>query len=217
VLFVVDSPGGSVVGSQEIYRAVKNLSKPKVAYFRETAASGAYYLSTGADYIISEPSALTGSIGVIMTLADLSGLFEKIGYNMTDIISGESKDMGSPGRPLTAKERTILQTLVDEIFQDFKSAVISNRGSRLNMAKFNEILDGRVVSGKQAREIGLVDAVGSKQDAILKAAQMGNITDAEPRLCEISTSSGSGGLFGASSMLGGLFSQTQKKVSVKYE
>ncbi|MFA5077533.1 MAG: signal peptide peptidase SppA [Candidatus Micrarchaeia archaeon] len=218
VLLVVDSPGGSVVGSQEIYRAVKNLDKPKVAYFRESAASGAYYISTGTDYIISEPSALTGSIGVIMTLADLSGLFEKIGYNMTDVISGESKDMGTPSRPLTQKERAILQSLVDEIFQDFRSVVVQNRGSRLNMQKFEEILDGRVVSGKQAKEIGLVDALGSKEDAIMQAAQLGNITDSEPRLCVVSPSSGSQGLFGMNSLLRGLvFGEAQKKVSIRYE
>ncbi len=216
VVVVVNSPGGSVVATREIYDAVKGLEKPKVAYFREVAAAGAYYVSSAADYIISEPNALTGSIGVIMTLSDMSGLFEKIGLNMSAIKSGEAKDIGSFARPMTEKERHILQALVDEIFSEFKSIVLENRGSRLNMEKFNEILDGRVVSGRQAKEIGLVDELGNKQDAISKAAQLANITDKEPAICEIKLSSQSSGFFDARSFLS-IFEKNAKKVSVKYE
>lgn len=215
VVFVVNSPGGSVVASREIYDAVKGLEKPKVAYFREAATSGAYYVSSAADYIISEPNALTGSIGVIMILSDMSGLFEKIGFNMSAIKSGEAKDIGSFARPMTEKERQILQALVDEIFSEFKSIVLENRGPRLNMEKFNEILDGRVVSGRQAKEIGLVDELGNKQGAISKAAQLANITDKEPAICEIELSSQSAGLFDARSFLS-IFEKNAKKVSVKY-
>ncbi len=219
VLFVVDSPGGSVVGTREIYDSVKGLNKPKVAYFREVAASGAYYLSTGTDYIISEPDALTGSIGVIMTVTELSGLLDKLGINATAIKSGESKDIGSESRPMTDKERAILQTMVNEIFDEFKGVVVQNRGSKLNTAKFNEILDGRVVSGRQALAIGLVDALGTKKDAIRKAAALGNITDAEPNLCQIDTGGGTGGLFGASLRLPGIseIAGLGKKASVKFE
>lgn len=217
VVFVIDSPGGSVVATREIYDAVKNLEKPKVAYFREAAASGAYYIATGTDYIVSEPNALTGSIGVVMTLADMSGLLEKIGVNVTSITSGESKDIGSYSRPMTEKEREILQSLVDEVFQEFKGIVISNRGSRLDLQKFNEILDGRVLSGRQAKEIGLVDALGSKKDAIMKAAGLANITDAEPSICEISVSGGGAGLFDARYFLPPILTQNQKRVSVSYE
>jgi protease-4 len=216
VVFVVNSPGGSVVATREIYDAVKGLEKPKVAYFREVAASGAYYVSSAADYIISEPNALTGSIGVIMTLSDMSGLFEKIGLNMSAITSGEAKDIGSFARPMTEKERQILQALVDEIFSEFKSIVLENRGSRLNMEKFDEILDGRVVSGRQAKKIGLVDELGNKQAAISKAAQLANITDKEPAICEIELSSQSQGLFNARSLLS-IFEKNARKVSVKYE
>jgi protease IV len=221
VVFVVDSPGGSVVGTREIYNAVKALDKPKVAYFREVAASGAYYLSTGTDYIISDPDALTGSIGVVMTVGDLSGLFGKIGYNETTIKSGEEKDIGSYSRPMTEKDRQILQALVDEIFTEFKNIVIANRGSRLNMQKFNEILDARVVSGTQAKSIGLVDALGTKKDAIAKAADMAGITDEEPKICQISTMPSEGGLFGATELFRGaldaLLPQGSPKVSVRYE
>lgn len=223
VVFVIDSPGGSVVATREIYSAVKALEKPKVSYFRELAASGAYYIATGTDYIVSDPDALTGSIGVVMTLADLSGLLEKVGVNVTEVKSGELKDIGSSTRPMSQKERTILQGLVDEIFQEFKSIVIENRGSRLRMAKFNEILDARVLSGRQAKEIGLVDQLGSKHDAILKAAEMANITDEEPPICQISiTPGGSGGLFSSEAFFSGLRSalfpgNDAKKVSIRYE
>lgn len=216
VLFVVDSPGGSVVASREIYDSVKALDKPKVAYFREVAASGAYYISAGTDYIVSDPDALTGSIGVIMTMSDLSGLFGKIGYNVTAIKSGEMKDIGSEGRPITDKERMVLQTLVDEIFSEFKSIVVENRGSRLDMARFDEILDGRVVSGRQAKEIGLVDALGTKKDAIRKAAQMANITDAEPSICSVEVSGTSGNIFNVKALIPGVLDDV-KKVSVRYE
>ena len=219
VLFVINSPGGGVVATREIYDAVKELDKPKVSYFREMAASGGYYVATATDYIVSEPLALTGSIGVRMTLNDLSGLLDKIGVNFTEIKSGEQKDMGSPYRPMTAEERQVLQTLVDEIFEDFKSAVVSGRGEKLDMAKFNKILDARVVSGKQAKEIGLVDELGNKGDAIMAAARLANITDENPRICQIQiSSSASSGLFDTSALIQAIKGGTGgTKVSVKYE
>lgn len=198
VLFVINSPGGSVVGSREIYNSIMNLSKPKVAYFREVAASGGYYISAPMDYIVSDPATLTGSIGVIVTFSDLSGLFEKIGYNMTSITSGELKDIGSPARPMTDQEKELLQSIVDEIFQDFKSIVIKHRGSKLNMAKFEEILDGRILTGKQAKEIGLVDAIGTKKDALKKAKELADLS-LDSSLCDVELVSSSSGLFGLNS------------------
>ena len=213
VVFVINSPGGSVVASREIYTSIVNLSKPKVGYFREVAASGAYYISTPLDYIISDPATLTGSIGVIITFSDLSGLFEKIGYNSTSIKSGELKDIGSSDRPITDKEREIIQAAVDEIFEDFKSIVLKHRGSKLNKAKFEEILDGRVITGKQAKAIGLVDELGNKKDAINKARELAGLPEDAPT-CEISVVSSSSGLFGLNS----LFSPSSSKgIEVKFQ
>lgn len=172
ILLVVNSPGGSPVASREIYNALKESDKPKVAYFREVAASGGYYIAMGTDYIISEPDAITGSIGARMTLSEMTGLFEKIGYNETSIKSGELKDMGTPARPMTEKERMILQEMVDQIFSEFKDIVIQNRGSELDRAEFEKVLDARIMSGRQAHEIGMVDEVGSKDDAIDKAIEL---------------------------------------------
>lgn len=217
VVFVINSPGGSVVATREIYFAIKELKKPKVAYFREIATSGAYYLSSGADYIISEPNALTGSIGVIITLGDMSELFEKVGINITTIKSGEHKDIGSFSRKITKKEEQILQTLVDEIFLEFKSIILENRGALLNKQTFEEILDGRVLSGRQAEKIGLVDELGEKRDAIKKAALLANISSEKPKICEVaSLSKSSGGLFDMRSVLSVLFPKNTK-TSVKYE
>jgi protease-4 len=176
ILLEVNSPGGSPVGSRDIYRALEKAKKPKVAYFREMAASGAYYAAMGTDYIVSEPDALTGSIGVRAAIADLSSLFAKIGYNETQIKSGELKDIGNPARPMTEKEREILQSIVNESFEEFRQVVEKSRGSRLVHPQFEQILDARILSGRQALKIGLVDQVGSMEDALLKASQMANET-----------------------------------------
>jgi protease-4 len=213
VVFVINSPGGSVVGSREIYNAVLNLSKPKVGYFREFAASGAYYISTPLQYIISDPAALTGNIGAVTTFADLSGLFEKIGVNVTSITSGEMKDIGSSARPMTEDERALLQQVALEAFEDFKAVILKNRGSKLNMAKFEEVLDGRVVTGKQAKEIGLVDQIGTKRDAIAKAKELAGLPEDAP-LCEIYLGGGNGGLFSTGSLLDTFHIQ---KMELKFE
>ncbi len=199
VLFVMNSPGGSVVATHEIYDAVHGLDKPKVAYFREVAASGAYYVASGTDYIVSDPDAITGSIGVIATFTDLSGLLEKVGVNVTAIKSGPHKDIGSEFRNMTPEEADILQSMINETYQEFRNIVITNRGSRLNVMKFDGVADGRILSGRQAYSVGLVDQLGTKKDAILKAAQLANITASsanDVRLCPIDTSVQSGGLFG---------------------
>lgn len=186
VVFEVNSPGGSVVASREIYEEIKALDKPKVAYFREVAASGGYYVSAGTDYIISDPDAITGSIGVIAIFEDLSGLFQKLGINYTIVKSGELKDLGSQNRPLTDKERAVVEGIVNETFDEFKNVVEQGRAGKLNMQKFNEILDARILTGRQAKSIGLVDQLGNKDDAIKKAADMANISYTDmPRICEI--------------------------------
>lgn len=211
VLFVFNSPGGSVVATREVYGAVKGLNKPKVAYFREVAASGAYYTATGTDYIVSDPDALTGSIGVIATVTEMGGLLEKIGVNVTAIKSGEHKDIGSPYRNMTSDEEKILQSLIDEVYDEFRSVVVENRKGRLDMARFNEVSDGRVLSGRQALRVGLVDALGTKKDAIMKAAELGGMeaSSAEDvRLCPIETAAEKGGLFSVESILSRLQSQS---------
>ncbi|MDO8554644.1 MAG: signal peptide peptidase SppA [Candidatus Micrarchaeota archaeon] len=218
VLFVMNSPGGSVVATREIYDSVKELKKPKVAYFREVSASGSYYVSTATDYIISDPDAITGSIGVIATFTDMSGLLGKVGINATSVQSGIHKDIGSSNRPMTENETKILQVLISEVFEEFKGVVVTNRGSKLNMEKFNEILDGRIVSGRQAKVIGLVDALGTKKDALKKAAELGEIAteDGLPRTCDIELGGPqNNGLFGLDGIFGKL--SLSKKFQLSYQ
>lgn len=209
ILVIINSPGGSVVGSREIYAALKEAGKPKVAYFREMAASGGYYAALGTDYIVSEPDALTGSIGARMTLSDMSGLFEKIGYNETTIKTGEYKDIGSYSREMTDEEKEILQSIVDEAYSEFESVVLSERKGRLDEKKFSLMAaDARIMTGRQAQKIGLVDEVGSKKDAILIASQRAGAQEALP-LCQIKAK-GASGIFG--SMLSGILNPTSFKV-----
>jgi protease-4 len=211
VLFVVNSPGGSVVATREIYSAVKTLDKPKVAYFREVAASGAYYISTGTDYIVSDPDAITGSIGVITTVTDMSGLFEKLGINVTEVKSGPHKDIGSSFRNMTPEESAIMQNLINEVYGEFRSVVIENRKGKLDMNNFENITDGRIMSGRQALKAGLVDALGNKKDAIMKAAELGNITAMsveDVRLCPISVGNQDAGLFSMEGLIRSLTMRT---------
>ncbi|MBD3210332.1 signal peptide peptidase SppA [Candidatus Micrarchaeota archaeon] len=204
VLFIINSPGGTVVATGEVYDSVKNLDKPKVAYLREVAASGAYYVAAGNDYIISDPNALTGSIGVVSTTFQLSGLLDKLGVNVTSVKSGPYKDIASPYRNLTPEEEEILQGLVDEIYEEFRSVVRENRRGKLDMDLFDEVTDGRILSGRQAHKAGLVDGLGNKDDALMKAAELGNISAESPddiRVCYVSTGYTEGGLFSIESML----------------
>jgi len=203
VLIVFNSPGGSVVATREIYSAVKEMQKPKVSYFREEAASGAYYIASGTDYIVSDPDAITGSIGVITTFYDMSGLLEKVGINITDVTSGPHKDIGSPSRPMTEEERNITQALIEEVFGEFKQTVMQNRGSKLQPDLFAQVTDGRILSGRQAVQVGLVDQTGSKRDALMRAADMANISYTSPddiRVCEIATHGENGAIISASSL-----------------
>ncbi|MEM4361381.1 MAG: signal peptide peptidase SppA [Candidatus Anstonellaceae archaeon] len=173
-LVVIDSPGGSVVASQEIYNALKNSKKPKVAYFRELAASGGYYVALATDYIVSEPAAITGSIGARMTLIELSGLFEKIGINQTNIKSGELKDIGDISRKPTEREIQLLQRLINETFEDFREKLISSRGNKIDQKYLDEIYSAAIFSGKQAYTIGLVDELGGKEKALEKLSSLLN-------------------------------------------
>jgi len=196
VLLLIDSPGGSVVASQEIYGAVRAMNKTSVSFIREMAASGGYYAAAGTDYIVANPDALTGSIGARATLSDYSGLMGKLGVNSTTIKTGAMKDIGSPERPMTENESAVWQSIVDESFQSFKSAVEERRAGKLDAAGFSQALDARILTGRQAKKIGLIDELGNKQSAIDAAARLSGMKG-EARLCEISSGSRRGGIFGS--------------------
>ncbi|MEW6722799.1 MAG: signal peptide peptidase SppA [Candidatus Micrarchaeota archaeon] len=211
VVFVFNSPGGSVVATREVYAAVNELDKPSVSYFREVAASGAYYVASGTDYIVSDPDALTGSIGVIATFTDMQGLLEKVGVNVTAIKSGPHKDIGSPYRNMTDEETAILQELIDEVYSEFRGIVVENRGKKLDMSKFDNITDGRIMSGRQAYRVGLVDALGSKKDAVVEAARLAGVEAGsyeDVRTCPVSAMGTDASLLGLEALIGRVEAQS---------
>jgi protease-4 len=180
------------------------MDKPTVSYFREVAASGAYYIAAGTDHIVSEPNALTGSIGVVATFTDMSGLFENLGVNVTAVTSGVHKDIGNPARPMTESEYNITKALVDEVFSEFKQIILDNRANRLDPVLFPQALDGRILSGRQAKSAGLVDELGSKKDAVKKAADLANLSYEsvdEIRVCNVKTFGDEAGLINAEAFL----------------
>ncbi|MCX6026005.1 MAG: signal peptide peptidase SppA [Chloroflexi bacterium] len=184
ILLRVNSPGGSVVPSDEIYHALKESGKPVVVLMGDLAASGAYYISMAADYIVANPHTLTGSIGVISEFPDAHGLLEKLGVQFTVIKSGAAKDIGSPYRPMTEAEQALWQTIVNETYEGFLKIVAEGRG--LPVEDVRAIADGRVFTGSQALQLKLVDALGYEQEALAKAAELGKI-EGEPRVIRLHT------------------------------
>jgi protease-4 len=173
VVMRLDSPGGAVAPSQEIYDAVKHYNKPIFASMSSVAASGAYYIACGAQKIYANPGTITGSIGVIMEFANLSKLYSWAKVERYSIKTGKFKDAGAEYREMTADERALLQNMVDDVLVQFKQAVSSGR--KLSMEQVTEIADGRIFSGNQAKKAKLVDELGTLEDAIAAAGSAGGI------------------------------------------
>ncbi|MFO7462056.1 MAG: signal peptide peptidase SppA [Desulfatiglandales bacterium] len=175
IILRVNSPGGGVAPSQEIYREIlKTREKKKiVASMGTVAASGGYYVASGAHKIVASPGTLTGSIGVLMEFVRFQELMEKIGVDVEVLKSGEFKDIGSPHRKLTEQEKEMIQALVFDIQNQFVEAVA--QGRNLPMEEVREIADGRIISGSQGLELGLVDQLGNFRDAVDLAKSMAGI------------------------------------------
>ncbi len=181
ILLRIESPGGGVGPSQEIYREVVRVSKtkPTLASLGGIAASGGYYIAAGAQKIVANPGTLTGSIGVIINFANFTELFKKIGYKPITIKSGKFKDIGNPGREMKPAEKEYLEKLVKNVHEQFVNDVA--KGRKLPVEKLKKIADGRVFTGEQAKELGLVDELGNFQDAVKELAKMAKIKG-EPKL-----------------------------------
>ncbi len=166
VLVRIDSPGGVAGAAEEIYRALSELSKkkPVVASLGSVATSGGYFIALGADKIYASETTITGSVGVVMNVPDLSGIMDALKFKYSTIKSGKFKDTGSPFKSLSTDEKEYLDSLVKRVFDSFLNAVITRR--KLTEDKIKMIKDGRVFTGKQAKEIGLVDEIGTEIDAI---------------------------------------------------
>lgn len=173
VLFQINSPGGSVVASREIAHAVKNMEKPTLCWMGDIATSGAYWIASSCDYIMADPLSMTGSIGVTASYLEFSKLFEKYGVTYEQITSGERKDIGSPFRNLTEEEREKLEYIISEIFDYFLDDIKESRG--LSETQIEQITSGDIFLGKDAISLGLIDSVGTIQDAKEKAKELAGI------------------------------------------
>ncbi len=180
VVLEVNSPGGGVTASDEMHQSIldfrEQTGKPVVVSMGDVAASGGYYISTAADRIVANETTLTGSLGVIFTLTDFSELADRYGVEQEVVKSGEFKDMGSSFRDLTPEEREILQSIVDESYDEFVGVIVEGRG--LPEERVREIADGRVYSGEQAKELGLVDSFGGLDEAAEVSRDLANVREA---------------------------------------
>ncbi len=175
IILRINSPGGSVGPTQEIYREVRKTIKTKkvVVSMGEVAASGGYYIAAAANKIVANPGTITGSIGVIMNFVRFEDLFKKIGIDMEVLKSGEFKDIGSPHRKLTERDKELINALIGDIQRQFEEGVA--KGRHLPVEEIQQIADGRIFSGAQAKELGLVDILGNFQDAIKIARNLAGI------------------------------------------
>ncbi len=177
IVLDINSPGGTVGAVQEIYSAVlkarAETKKPFIARFGEVSASGGYYVAAACDQIMAHPGTITGSIGVIFSVSNFEGLMKKVGYRNEAIKSGKFKDIGSATREMTPEERKLLQGLIDDSYEQFVKAVSDGRKMSIDQVKL--LADGRIYSGRQAKEIGLVDSLGDLQDAIDQAGELAKI------------------------------------------
>lgn len=172
IILRIDSPGGAVAPSQEIYNEVLKIresDKKVFASLGSIAASGGYYIASPADLVVANPGTLTGSIGVIMAFSNIEELMQKIGLRPEVIKSGEFKDAGSPVRPMSKTERAILQGVVDDVHEQFMEAVA--KGRNLSKQEVKKIADGRVFTGRQALKLKMVDRLGGLEDTIELLAQ----------------------------------------------
>jgi len=176
VVIRINSPGGVVAPTQELHAALTRLreaGKPVVASLGSIAASGGYYVAVAADKIYANPGTLTGSIGVIMRLANLDGLLKKVGVDFVVVKAGQLKDIGNFARAMTPEERRVLQVMLDDVHAQFIDAVAAGR--KLDRAQVLAFADGRVVSGAQAKSMNMIDVLGGLEEALDGAAVLAGI------------------------------------------
>jgi len=183
IVLRINSPGGGVAPSQEIYDEIVKIKEKKkvVASMGSVAASGGYYIAAPADKIVANAGTLTGSIGVIMEIPNVSGLMQKIGVNTQVVKSGKHKDIASVFKTLTPEEKKILQTVLDDVHDQFIEDVSEARG--MKPEDIRKLADGRIFTGRMAKEVGLVDELGNLQDAIMLAGELTGI-EGEPEVIE---------------------------------
>lgn len=193
ILLRINSPGGTAAASQAVYEELMRTRKDTdikiVASLGDVAASGGYYIASAADHIVANPSSITGSIGVIVQTQNVTSLLDKVGVQTNTFTSGPLKDLLSPFRETKPEERKILQSIVDDSYQQFLDAIIAGRG--MSLEKLKPLADGRIYTGTQAKDNKLVDSLGNYYDALDKTAELANISG-DPKVKDF----GKGSLFG---------------------
>ena len=181
VILEIDSPGGGITASDIIYKEIldfkEKTNKKVIVSMQDVAASGAYYISANADKIMSHPTTITGSIGVIMPLINIADLVGKYGIEDTSIKSGDMKDIGSPFKKMSNEEREVLHNIVDEMYTRFLKII--SEGRNMKMEDVRKLADGRIYTGSQALDNGLVDQLGYIEDAIAVAKEMAGLKEAK--------------------------------------
>lgn len=182
IILKVNTPGGGVAASQEMYEIIKRTrdkGKPVIVSISSLGASGGYYAACGGSIIVADPGSLVGSIGVIMNLMNFKDLAEKIGISENIIKSGELKDAGNPFREMNEKDKEYFQDIVNDSYDQFLDVVSKER--KMDKEKLKEYANGRVFTGRQAKDIGLIDSLGTFEDAVIIAGRMAGI-EGEPSL-----------------------------------
>ena len=202
VVLRINSPGGSAAASQELYQAIRRLrvEKPVVCSMGDAAASGGYYMAAACTKIYANPATLTGSIGVISQFMNVQSLLKKLGIQSDTFKSGKFKDAGSPFRQLRPDERQLFQAMISDIYQQFVRDVVDGRKAatkgKLTQAELLKVADGRVLTGRQAKQKMLIDELGGLYEAVAEAGKLGGI-QGKPKVRSISGGSGLGGLVGS--------------------
>ena len=176
IILEINSPGGTVIGSKDIGNAVKESKKPVVAWIREIGTSGGYWIASASDSVVADPMSITGSIGVIGSYLEFSRLLEEYGVTYQQLTSGKYKDTGSPFKELSNDERALLQTKIDIIHNNFVSEVAANR--KLSIEQVNNLATGIFYLGVEAKDLGLVDILGGKEEAIDEIKRLSNLKEA---------------------------------------
>jgi len=181
ILLRINSPGGTVTASDMLYHELRMFKQkrniPIVASILDVGASGGYYVAMAADTVMAHPSSVTGSLGVIMVTMNAQGLLEKIGVQAVAVTSGPRKDMGSPFRAMTDEERTIFQTVINGLYEQFISVITQGRPN-LSADTIRKLADGRIYSGEQAKAAGLIDGIGYLEDAVELAKKRAGVAEA---------------------------------------
>lgn len=185
IVLRLNTPGGGIAPTQEIYATVlkaREKGKKVVGSMGAVAASGGYYIAAACDTVVASPGTITGSIGVIADFAEFSGLLRKIGVDVTVIKSGKFKDVGSFSRQMTEEEKTLITGVVMDTYEQFVEAV--SKGRRMDIETVRKYADGRVFTGRQAKELGFVDVLGTYQDAVDLAGRMAGMGENPPVIRE---------------------------------